>query len=94
MSQLPYAAVMVLIIVWAVTVCYFLLLWFATTLQMAVAGSILFVLFALKITVKALPLLLANRPAMEPPQPEPGVANLNQPPQGRRQPPSTSQRPR
>ena len=70
-----------LIIVWAVTVGYFLLLWFATSLEMAVAGSVLFVVFALKITVKALPLLAANRRETSQPEPmEPQSANLNQPP--------------
>jgi len=89
MPGLPYALGMVLIIVWAVTVGYFLLLWFATTLQMAVAGSVLFVVFALKITVKALPLLLAGRrervSLTDQPEPPGHPANLNQRPGKQRQ---------
>lgn len=71
-----------LIIVWAVTVGYFLLLWSATSLEVAVAASTLFVVFALKVTVKAL-LLPASVHQDHPPIPEPDqpqAANQNHPP--------------
>ena len=69
-----------LIIVWAVTVGYFLLLWFATSLELAVAGSVIFVFFALKVTVKAL-LLPASAHQDHQPVQQGSAANQNHPPQ-------------
>lgn len=73
---------MILPSVWAFVVCYFLLLWYATSLEMAVAGSIIFVFFALKLTVTALGLLASARPDPADPPELPGVANRNHPPRG------------
>lgn len=52
---------MILIYVWAFVVVYFFVLWSAVGLEMAVAGSVIFVFFALKLTVTALGLLSSTR---------------------------------
>jgi hypothetical protein len=70
---------MILIGIWAFVVCYFFLLWFATSLELAVAGSILFVFFALKLTFTVL-LHIWKMHHQTPVNQPPGVANWNQPP--------------
>lgn len=71
---------MVLLFVWGFVALYFLLLLYAVGLEMAVAGSIIFVLWAFKITITALRLLAAARPD-HPQQPLPQAANQNRQPQ-------------
>ena len=74
---------MVLLFVWGFVALYFLVLLYAVGLEMAVAGSIIFVLWAFKVTVTALmPLSGGHRATSHPLGPQPGLpANQNQPPQ-------------
>ena len=67
---------MVLLFVWGFVALYFLILLYAVGLEMAVAGSIIFVLWAFKITITALRLLSEARPD----HPHPLPANQNHPP--------------
>jgi hypothetical protein len=69
---------MILLIVWAFVAGYFLLLLYAVGIEMAVAGSIIFVLWAAKITFTVLRSLLEYRPQSAP---QPQAANQNHPPQ-------------
>lgn len=71
---------MILLYIWAFVAGYFLLLLYAVGLELAVAGSIIFVFWAATITFKALLLLAKSRQEQDRPTP-PGVANLNRPPQ-------------
>ena len=73
---------MVLLFVWGFVACYFLVLLYAVGLEMAVAASVIFVLWAFKVTVTALLPLSRGHPGTSPPsQPEAGLpANQNQPP--------------
>ena len=70
---------MILLYLWAFVAGYFLLLLYAVGLEMAVAGSIIFVFWASQITFKALLLLSKARREQDHPTLQ-GVANLNQPP--------------
>lgn len=70
---------MILLFVWAFVAGYFLLLLYAVGLEMAVAGSIIFVLWAFKITITALRLLATARPD-HPQPPLQTPANLDHPP--------------
>lgn len=72
---------MILLFVWGFVACYFLILFYAVGLEMAVAGSIIFVLWAFKVTVQALVLLAKDHQAQGRQNPQPGLpANLDQPP--------------
>lgn len=73
---------MVLLFVWGFVACYFLVLLYAVGLEMAVAASVIFVLWAFKVTVTALlPLSRGHPGTSPPPQPQAGFpANQNQPP--------------
>jgi hypothetical protein len=70
---------MILLYIWAFVAGYFLLLLYAVGLELAVAGSVIFVFWAAVTTFKALLLLSKARRERDRPT-LPGVANLNQPP--------------
>ncbi len=52
---------MALFFIWGGVAAYFCVLWFATSLEMAIAGTIIFVFWAFKITAQALLLLAKER---------------------------------
>jgi hypothetical protein len=68
---------MILVYIWGFVAAYFSLLWFATSLEMALAGTVIFVFWAAKITVQALLLLAKERRDHHP---QPLAANLDHPP--------------
>lgn len=68
-----------LFVVWSVVFGYFLLLWFATDFKMALFGSVLWVLIAVKITVLALR-ISRDHPQQIPEPDQPQAANQNHPP--------------
>mgnify|MGYP003531356491 FL=1 len=70
---------MILLYIWAFVAGYFLLLLYAVGLELAVAGSVIFVFWAAVTTFKALLLLAKARREQDRPT-LPGAANLNRPP--------------
>lgn len=70
---------MILLYIWAFVAGYFLLLLWAVGLELAIAGSVIFVFWAALITFKAL-LLLAKAHREQDHQALLGAANLNRPP--------------
>ena len=70
---------MILLYIWAFVAGYFLLLLYAVGLELAVAGSVIFVFWAAVTTFNAL-LLLAKARREQDHQTLPGAANLNRPP--------------
>ena len=72
---------MLLVGVWAVVFGYFLLLWFATSLELAIAGSVIFFFFAFKVTLSALVIAIRDRSSASQSQPGQSLAaNQNHPP--------------
>jgi hypothetical protein len=81
-AGVSYLRRMGLLVVWGAVVAYFLVLIVAVGLEFALAGSAIFFLFAVKVTLQALPPLSLGRRVHHPPPPaQPDQpANLNRRP--------------
>lgn len=71
---------MALFYIWGGVAAYFCVLWLATSLEMAIAGTVIFVFWAFRITAQALLLHAKARRDHQPQVIQPQVANQNHPP--------------